>query len=568
MARKHQHQPIATEGDTIRLLDLFPAWRRGAPVQCQIRQVRLEDARDKYVALSYVWGAKEGTVPITCDGCELLVTPNCHDAIIELRYKFHPRTLWIDSICIDQSGATGSTEERNHQVRLMGRIYHNASTVVVWLGMEALRITTTHHIMSRCDRAITHVYFLHYRRIDVLHNVLGGVYKLDNWLSNDRAGKLLKWYEKKQGIAGRLDKNIWFSRVWTVQEFIFARRVIFASKQSYFTWSTLSSIYGFSRRLLPNIQPRVALRQKALTSLKELEIRSFLRSIGNLESTLPHDKIYGLYSIFKEIGIDLPDPNYNQPIHEVLADFTRAFVSHNRNLNLITTERAGHELPQLPSWVPTLLTPRPSESNVPDTMGETYRYIWPEPSASRSSKMHVRSFVRSYRPCPSTRKKAFQVMDFKSYYTPWSTVYVHDQTCDFGQWYAMMADPEYLFGSPQNTEANAARLGNANDRSAVVYDYLCNGQGPNVELFRRAQVKCNKLANWAFITTDNGHIGRAYRTCKQGDEAWLLAGSTYPVILRPTEDGFRYIAPAFLPNTMDGQLWPDDEEDLEILTLV
>ncbi|KAK8129088.1 hypothetical protein PG984_010196 [Apiospora sp. TS-2023a] len=130
-----------------------------------------------------------------------------------------------------------------------------------------------------------------------------------------------------------------------------------------------------------------------------------------------------------------------------------------------------------------------------------------------------------------------------------------------------MTNPEFHFGSPQNTKGNA-RLGNKNNSSAVVYDYLCNGQGPNVELLREVQSEFNYLANWAFVITDNGYVGRAYHTCQKGDEAWILAGSDNPVILRPAEDGFRYIAPAYFPNTMEGQLWPRSRKDLEILTLV
>ncbi|KAK8129087.1 hypothetical protein PG984_010195 [Apiospora sp. TS-2023a] len=148
MAQTYHHKPLASKR-RIRVLDLLPARKRDAPVRCRIRQIRLKDARDQYEALSYVWGAKEGSVPIDCEGRQLLVTPNCHDALIELRSKSDIRPLWIDAICIDQGGAIGSTEERNHQVRLMGKIYQKASTVVVWLGLGAPRITTARHIMSR-----------------------------------------------------------------------------------------------------------------------------------------------------------------------------------------------------------------------------------------------------------------------------------------------------------------------------------------------------------------------------------------------------------------------------------
>lgn len=38
--------------------------------------------------------------------------------------------IWIDAICIEQA----NTQERSHQVRMMGDIYSNAETVLIWLG--------------------------------------------------------------------------------------------------------------------------------------------------------------------------------------------------------------------------------------------------------------------------------------------------------------------------------------------------------------------------------------------------------------------------------------------------
>jgi hypothetical protein len=39
--------------------------------------------------------------------------------------------LWVDQICIDQS----NTDERNHQVNLMSKIYRLATRTMVWLGL-------------------------------------------------------------------------------------------------------------------------------------------------------------------------------------------------------------------------------------------------------------------------------------------------------------------------------------------------------------------------------------------------------------------------------------------------
>ncbi len=38
--------------------------------------------------------------------------------------------MWVDSICINQE----SIEEKNHQVRMMWRIYRSAARVWIWIG--------------------------------------------------------------------------------------------------------------------------------------------------------------------------------------------------------------------------------------------------------------------------------------------------------------------------------------------------------------------------------------------------------------------------------------------------
>ncbi|RYO95014.1 hypothetical protein DL764_007756 [Monosporascus ibericus] len=126
MPQGFQHVPLKLDRG-IRVLDLLPSRKRGAPLQCKTREVRLGGRKVRYEALSYVWGARTGDCPIVCNDQELLVTPSCRDALIQLRRSFRIRTLWIDAICIDQSDS--GAPERNEQVMLMGLIYHNATRV-------------------------------------------------------------------------------------------------------------------------------------------------------------------------------------------------------------------------------------------------------------------------------------------------------------------------------------------------------------------------------------------------------------------------------------------------------
>ncbi|KAI8946274.1 hypothetical protein F4801DRAFT_583578 [Xylaria longipes] len=85
---------------SIRLVSLEPSTKSNAEIRC-VTSFDSVRGKDVYEALPYVWGSPTGTTPICCNGKELLVTPNCHDALRRLRRRFSPRVLWIDAICID-----------------------------------------------------------------------------------------------------------------------------------------------------------------------------------------------------------------------------------------------------------------------------------------------------------------------------------------------------------------------------------------------------------------------------------------------------------------------------------
>lgn len=67
---------------------------------------------------------------IMCSGKKILVSDNCLSALQHLRQRHSDRLLWVDAICIDQT----NTDEANQQVQVMGLIYQNAASVIVWLG--------------------------------------------------------------------------------------------------------------------------------------------------------------------------------------------------------------------------------------------------------------------------------------------------------------------------------------------------------------------------------------------------------------------------------------------------
>ncbi|KAK7937736.1 heterokaryon incompatibility protein-domain-containing protein [Apiospora aurea] len=636
MAIPYEHDPLRS-ADSIRLVDLIPSTQRNTPVRCKIRQIKLRKARSTYEALSYVWGDREGSRPILCSGRELLVTPNCHDALVQLRRQYRNRTLWVDAICIDQTPAR--EPERNHQVKTMGQIYENASTVLIWLGPGGIRLTLRDHIrllgpifakllvyvpLILCCRDSSWIPF----------------HEISDAAARKEYGTLLQ----------KIADHPWFSRVWTVQEFAFARKRLIVSGSSQIRWAPLDPIrwwlaHGTEFAHMANNQIRFRSDARTLVHFKgeftdyskpewngdrfwylkatknrnwhdweEKRLR-FIRSIKDLDSKLPHDKIYGVYSILQKMGIRVPDPDYSQPIEKVVKDFTRALIAGTRSLDLITLDLPQTGYLGTESWVPEFFTRLSQENQEPGESILQSIFHLQRPYASNWTKAHVsletaanKLLVRGKRvanlkttmACDSeldggSSRDWGQYRDFIQLCRQWchfcsalpnnadalkhsigknflAENFVYDHFIP--PWQDLMLYPSCRKIEPETVAQYSEPT--ETDPVTILINYLTLA-GPQKYLdstastARDIQAEFNRTAKWAFVVTSNGLTGRAYRTCQDNDELWLLAGSSAPVVLRPTghEGDFRYISPAYFHGLMEGEFWPKDgEEVLEMISLV
>jgi hypothetical protein len=128
MGQQYCHSSLKSPR-SIRVLHLNSSDSATQPLGCSLEEISLDNVPE-YDALSYSWDAQTASEAVDCDGKILNITPNCVAALRQLRRKKAKRTMWIDSICIDQT----SVNERNQQVELMGEVYQRAKNVIVWLG--------------------------------------------------------------------------------------------------------------------------------------------------------------------------------------------------------------------------------------------------------------------------------------------------------------------------------------------------------------------------------------------------------------------------------------------------
>ncbi|PSN63825.1 hypothetical protein BS50DRAFT_500130 [Corynespora cassiicola Philippines] len=117
----------------IRLLEIQPGtW--ADEVEVKLRISSISRARNRYVTISYTWGAFETTkrVFITCDGRQVLIPENLAFVLRRIRRPDFSVLVWADAICINQN----DDFERTHQVGLMGEIYRNSRETIIWLGEQ------------------------------------------------------------------------------------------------------------------------------------------------------------------------------------------------------------------------------------------------------------------------------------------------------------------------------------------------------------------------------------------------------------------------------------------------
>jgi hypothetical protein len=236
---------VAAGHSRIRIIRLLPG-HGDAQLQCVIEHIVLRDHENEqnlrhqdnggvpFDALSYTWGdaaicpelllCKE-TVGVTekewpCNSDilrgkgVLRITTNLAQALRALRDQSHPRNLWVDAVCIDQT----YDPEKLQQIQIMGRIYSEASMVRAWLGLAD-------------DSKLA---------FDYMHDCAKNL-SLDKKLVFELLRDNL---DPVQVALRQLLSRSYFERRWIIQEVALASDVIFMCGDLELPWDILSEAIG------------------------------------------------------------------------------------------------------------------------------------------------------------------------------------------------------------------------------------------------------------------------------------------------------------------------------------
>lgn len=328
-------------GDEIRLLDLHPG-EAGMPLIGEIRKVRLS-GYDVYEPLSYTWEDHPTDVSrqddVDLHPClflkenhegEIKLQTNCAKALSRIRYIKDIRTIWVDSICINQKDPV----ERSQQVALMGRIYARPHTVIAYVGHRS----EEHH---------SHAAMSLLRNPKTLN-----------------AGTL---DERQRSSIDHFVRRPYFQRMWIVQECSLATslKLICGPDEvdiSNFTLTSLGMLTASKRTAIPawlkhSVQTRMP-RQKESAQARQL--LDLILDTAACECADAKDRIFALLSLLgtghdEDHGSDKRlVADYSLSVEQVYSGIA-AFLVANGLLGAVLTLAGGtraRPIRRLPSWVP------------------------------------------------------------------------------------------------------------------------------------------------------------------------------------------------------------------------
>ena len=337
----------------IRLVELLPSRIMEEDISCRVLIVDL-DKSPVYEAISYVWGHEADKAEILCDGGALQVPRNLIAALRRFRPSTDTRLLWADSICINQADIL----EKNRQVRIMGRIYASAATVLIWLGegeegeleQVALGLYTVLELRKSGRLEELQQSQLIPRPLEEIYDHMNSLISVACRIPAGRSTGL-------KALLRLTTTNPWFRRAWTFQESFLAkdRRLFYGSLE--ITANDLNvafSVLGELHDTLEKGNGRELLRSSAMLLLGDASGNTTLRHFLNARrgSHCKHavDLVYSLLGI--TTGGTGIEPDYYKEFTEVFAEAMLSMIRADGNLAALEDVEVKPRGPGVPSWMP------------------------------------------------------------------------------------------------------------------------------------------------------------------------------------------------------------------------
>lgn len=388
------YKPLAAR--EIRLLVIQPGVFRER-LRCALKTVSLDDELPRFEALSYCWNELRDTVIV--DDHTIFVPSDLARFLRRLRRKATPRTVWADSICINQN----DNKEKGHQVNMMREIYQRTVEAQVYLCESLGSILQQQEDEIQDDEY--QPYYWHGDERDVHLSSLLAAYGHqplsyimmdmvavglltcinDHFCSMEKDTTAVSGcFQLAMHHFSYMVEQPWFSRIWTFQEAVLPKVVsvhfgvcVFSLDMMLSAARKMLSLAGTKapsccvstwRRLPPlgasavghieghlwdlNIHRNSAQKNNQKPIYADVDLVPLLEATRNRSCKEPRDRIYGLLGLVHNWRFTEPiTPDYALSIEELYITATWKAMIETQTTLLLAYNRPNKTL-NLPSWVP------------------------------------------------------------------------------------------------------------------------------------------------------------------------------------------------------------------------
>ncbi|KAH7381471.1 heterokaryon incompatibility protein-domain-containing protein [Phaeosphaeria sp. MPI-PUGE-AT-0046c] len=355
----------------------------------------------KYETLSYMWGTSNRNKFWKLENnIQLRITATLQAALPYIVGSCSTGYLWIDQICINQDDIL----ERAQQVSIMGNIYSNCSSVLVWLGHLRL---LSNGLASYCTTLDRH--FSHTSDARSKQSVDSG----DQHKASAEAiiASLVGNKEEKKTFVALWEEILecpWFTRAWVFQEVILPRKSMFIlsahppstttttialptlhklSTLAWEWWDALwittptyerekllaTSQYGIIKEMYDRWEERHRVSNRIYMRLDQV----LSRMSSKAKTSVSLDQLYAFFGMNQDQHVHLA-PSYEVTLQEAIVATTRSIIDGTKSLdvfeallrmtpsfivkqtmlsnfewsNKFTWQQATSSTHKIPSWVP------------------------------------------------------------------------------------------------------------------------------------------------------------------------------------------------------------------------
>lgn len=348
------------DGTSIRLLQL--SLSRHGHIKGKLKAFPLASAPPFYSA-SYTWGSKtysQTTIRLKTGQLPVLESLAPFLLMICEHEDFHDDDWWwIDSLSINLDDA----HEREQQVRIMADIYKRARKAIVWLGREV-------EDGSDCSDAV-----------DFMYHLVTLQPKLNEGSRLARLKLRSPEYAADWEAVGDLLARPWWTRVWTLQEFVLPREVvIYVGEKSisrgkfksamYITFLCSTSGRDLEHELIPRQAFDAAFNRRRIHQWfvnprlqgNGMSLVAIMAYLSNHLASDPRDRIFSCLGLITERDrMVVGAPEYTTSAELQYARLVRSFWNEYKSLDIICfshlfnrysgPEDTGAET-ATPSWAP------------------------------------------------------------------------------------------------------------------------------------------------------------------------------------------------------------------------